>query len=323
MAKKLAYERYYWFHGQVKAERYPNAKTLGGHCEISGKQAQRDIEFMRDRLEAPLEYDRGRRGYGYTRDRYELPPMWFNEEELTALCLSLRLSAAIPDRKLKDHLHHILKKMIIFRSADSLPGLRDIEEMVSVKNIEYYRVDESVFRQTVGALFQKRAVRIVYRTPHTGKESVRTVLPLHLMCYMGNWHLIAYCSVKKSLRDFVLSRIQEIEPGAGRMEIPPELPNIKEYLRKNFGVISSSSSTEVCLKFRPETASWVSEQIWHRGQQMTACEDGGMTLKFPVADFREVKREILKYGASVEVLSPGALREEVRGEIEKMRGIYG
>lgn len=128
MAKKLAYERYYWFHGQVKANRYPNAKTLAERCEISGKQAQRDIEFMRERVEAPLHYNPSHRGYEYSDERYELPPVWFSEEELTAMCLSLRPSAAIPDRKLKNYLHHILKKFIDFRSTDFMPALEDIEE---------------------------------------------------------------------------------------------------------------------------------------------------------------------------------------------------
>lgn len=44
MGKKLAYERYYWFHGQVKAGQYPNAKKLSEKFEISQKQAQRGIE---------------------------------------------------------------------------------------------------------------------------------------------------------------------------------------------------------------------------------------------------------------------------------------
>jgi len=37
---------------------------------------------------------------------------------------------------------------------------------------------------------------------------------------------------------------------------------------------------------------------------------------------REIKREILKYGSQVEVLSPQALREEVKEEIEKMNELY-
>ena len=42
----------------------------------------------------------------------------------------------------------------------------------------------------------------------------------------------------------------------------------------------------------------------------------------PVADFREVRREILRYGASVEVVSPSELRKEIKHEIQKMPKTY-
>jgi predicted DNA-binding transcriptional regulator YafY len=42
----------------------------------------------------------------------------------------------------------------------------------------------------------------------------------------------------------------------------------------------------------------------------------------PVADFREIKHEILKYGSQVEVFSPVTLRNEIKKEIEKMKKVY-
>jgi len=97
MSKKLAYERYQWFHGQIKAGRYPNARKLAEEFELSEKQAQREIEFIRDRLYAPLLFNPTQKGYEYEDDSYELPPIWFKEEELLALCLALRLASTLPD----------------------------------------------------------------------------------------------------------------------------------------------------------------------------------------------------------------------------------
>ena len=82
MAGKLAYERYYWFHEQIKRNEHPNSKLLAEEFEISQKTAQRNIEFMRDRIAAPLEYSHADRGYYYTDKGYELPPIWLNESEL-------------------------------------------------------------------------------------------------------------------------------------------------------------------------------------------------------------------------------------------------
>jgi len=52
MSDRLKFERFLWFHGRIKAERYPNASHLAEEFEISPRTAQRDIEFIRHRLEA-------------------------------------------------------------------------------------------------------------------------------------------------------------------------------------------------------------------------------------------------------------------------------
>jgi len=322
MAKKLCYERYSWFHGRVKDGAFPNASHLARRFEISRKQAQRDIEFMKNRLGAPLLYDHDRRGYGYEDGNYELPPVWMKEEELQAFCLALRLSAAIPDRELKNSLHSLVEKFLSLRSADAAPDFRDIEEKVSIKNVAYYRVPETVFHAVVGALFRDRALKITYRTPHKNETTERVIRPLHLLCYMGNWHLIAFCSLRGELRDFALSRICNVQHCLEPPALPRGLPSIKEYIRRNFGVIAGGRSTDVVLRFAPGISSWIAEQAWHDAQEVSVGKDGSLRLCFPVSGFVEVAREILKHGAAVEVLEPRELRETIRKEIRKMGTLY-
>jgi predicted DNA-binding transcriptional regulator YafY len=139
---------------------------------------------------------------------------------------------------------------------------------------------------------------------------------------MGTWHVIAYCALKNDLRDFVLSRINSIAPSKRIITSPAPAETVKEYIRKNFGIMNSSESMEICLRFSPETSAWISEQIWHPEQTIQLDSDKGLFLTFPAADLREIKREVLKYGAQVEVVSPEALRKAVEKEIEEMKNIY-
>ena len=55
MGGHLTFERYYWFDNQVRKNRHPNAHTVAEQFEISSKTAQRSIDFMRERLGAPLD----------------------------------------------------------------------------------------------------------------------------------------------------------------------------------------------------------------------------------------------------------------------------
>ena len=72
MGTKNIYERFVWFDNQVRGRKYPNATSLAGAFEISAKTAQRDIDFMRDRLLCPLDYDPGQKGYCYDDERFSL-----------------------------------------------------------------------------------------------------------------------------------------------------------------------------------------------------------------------------------------------------------
>lgn len=322
MSSKVIYERFLWFHSKVKERQYPNSKNLAEKFEISRKTAQRDIEFMQDRLGAPLSYVHGRRGFAYEDDAYELPGFWLNETELTSLLLSYRLASAIPDSALKSSLQSFLNQILSVLSSPGSISLSELNEKISVKNIEYSRTGEKVFQLILEALLYAKAVTMEYYSPHTGGLTRRDILPLHLLQYMGTWHIIAHCALKNEIRDFVLSRIRSLSPSSRKISIRVPAVSVKEYIRKNFGIMNSSETVEVCLKFSPEIAPWLVEQIWHPAQEMRREKDGTLCLTFPVADFREVKREILKYGAQVEVIRPKRLRAEVKQEIKKMRRIY-
>ena len=322
MAGKLAYERYYWFHEQIKCKEHPNSKLLAEKFEISQKTAQRDIEFMRDRIGAPLEYSHADRGYYYTDKGYELPPIWLNENELVAFILAKRLATAIPDRNLKDSLNKFINKLSSRLSDKVGFNLDDIQDKISLKNIEYYTVDESLFRKVVNALFTKRSLAIQYYSPHKDERTNRKIIPLHLLDYMGNWHLISFCKLKKGLRNFALSRIEECNYIDEKISLPTDLPPIKTYIRKTFGIFHGGQNQDVSLKFSPKASRAVKEQIWHKNQKIKELKDGSIILNVPVAYFTEIKGETLKYGAEVEVLKPLRLKKEIIEEIKKMKKIY-
>jgi predicted DNA-binding transcriptional regulator YafY len=321
MSSAIIYERFLWFHNEIKKNKHPNARTLAERFEISGKTAQRNIEFLAERLKAPLEYVPGERGYIYGDNTWELPGLWLDEDALISLVLSFRLASAVPDSYLKESLHKFLDQIIACHSATAF-SIADLNDKISVKNIAYARTDEAVFHRLLEALLKAVPVRIEYHSPHNGQSSLRDILPLHLLNYMGTWHIIAYCNVKKELRDFVLSRIRAVSACEGDIEVRIPPASVKNYIRQTFGIFQGKEKTEVCLRFAKDIAPWIAEQSWHPAQKVSIEKDGRLCLTIPVADFREIKREILRYGAQVEVVSPAALRNEVKKEIEKMKNIY-
>lgn len=63
-------------HEVLSANRYPNCRKMAAEFEVSTKTIQRDLNFMRDRLRLPIEYDETLFGYRYTRP-VDYPPVTF------------------------------------------------------------------------------------------------------------------------------------------------------------------------------------------------------------------------------------------------------
>lgn len=64
--------RIQWIHKKILNNSYPNAQRLAERFRISHRQAQRDLDLLRRKLGAPLEYDMSRKGFYYTQP-YTLP----------------------------------------------------------------------------------------------------------------------------------------------------------------------------------------------------------------------------------------------------------
>ncbi len=321
MGDRLKYERFLWFHDEVKSGKYPNATYLARQFEVSQRTAQRDIEFIRDRIKAPLLFDRNKNGYLYLDNSYELPPQWFSEESVLSLALAIRLSSAVPDERIKNDLCGFLDR-ILDRKRKGRFCFDDLSEKISVKNIEYSKVEGSLFHRVVDALFRELPIIITYFSPHKNEETVRVIMPLHLLHYMGNWHLVAYCTKRRDMRDFAISRIRSVEPASEPVRIPDNLPPVKEFVRRNFGIMHGGKRFEVSLLFSASVAEWIKEQVWHPHQTLTFYADGSLLLSFPASDFRELKKRILAHGADVKVLKPFELKIEIKNEIQKMKFRY-
>ena len=73
-----ANDRIQWFHKRIMTNCYPNAAHLSEQFEISHRQAQRDVEFLRKEMGAPLAYNSAKKGY-YYKENYVLPVLIENE----------------------------------------------------------------------------------------------------------------------------------------------------------------------------------------------------------------------------------------------------
>ena len=81
-------ERIYQIHEAVAEGRLPNCSSLAKELEVTAKTIQRDISFMRDRLNLPLHYDERTHGYRYTQDVSRFPVFELQAADIAGLFLA-------------------------------------------------------------------------------------------------------------------------------------------------------------------------------------------------------------------------------------------
>jgi predicted DNA-binding transcriptional regulator YafY len=286
--------------------------------EISRRQAAREIEHMRLFFHAPVEYSQEERGYYYSDHTFEFPTTQMTEEEIISLIIAKRLSVTIPDKRRKMQLHAFFENLSAYFDLD----VGELEKKISLKNIRYSRVNPEVFDTVLKGVSNGKKLDIAYRSVHKKEESRRTIDPLHLILYMGNWHIIAYCELKKGLRDFALSRIKQVQLLEESIDESLKSINIKQKIDESYGIFFEGKKTKVALKFNEKVSDYVREQQWFPGQHITWNDDGSLLLTFYVTDLREVRREVLQFGADVEVLEPEELRDIIKENIHRLSALY-
>jgi predicted DNA-binding transcriptional regulator YafY len=317
---KNIYERFIWFDDRVRSRKYPNATSLAEQFEISTKTAQRDIDFMRDRLYCPLQYDASQKGYYYDDETFSLPMVYLSSEELSSLLIAKKMLQDISGGYIGNEITSILKKITNVLNKHMSMGDR-IDDAFSFQLIEYSPAPETVFKAVLEGCLKQRRLGFTYFSPIREEKSVRTVDPYHLFNYMGTWHLIGYCHLRNTIRDFALGRITEAKVLSETFEMPPDF-DMEDYFQSSFGIYKGKSKKQVTLRFTPLKSRWIKEQIWHKDQKARFLKDGSFELSFPVADFSEIKMEILKHGNDVEVIRPKSLRELIKTEAQNISKIY-
>jgi predicted DNA-binding transcriptional regulator YafY len=71
----------------------------------------RDLDFLRDEEDAPIEYDESEKGYRLTDETYSLPPVRLSRKEVFGLSIARKLLGAFEGTPLKMDMRSTLSKI--------------------------------------------------------------------------------------------------------------------------------------------------------------------------------------------------------------------
>jgi predicted DNA-binding transcriptional regulator YafY len=307
-------ERIYSIDRMLRRRIPPTRREIVTSLEISTAQFKRDLEFMRDRLGAPVTFDRGTNGYCYSPGDFNLPGMWFSQPELYSMLLMHSLIEQLQPGLVREQIEPFRARLRSLLGA--APGRTSILERIHVTPAPQRHVDTAHFQTICDAALHRKRLRIRYFARYRNAETDRTVSPVRVIYYRGNWYLDAWCHDKAATRRFAIDAIREasvLEEDA--LEAAP--PGVQGY-----GIFAGAAEAKAVLVFDAEAARWVAEEQWHPAQILTRLPDGGVQLEVPYSLPQEILMDILRHGEHVEVLRPVSLRRAVSDALRQAAERY-
>lgn len=312
-----ATERLYKIDNLLRSRQSVSLATFLEELGVSRATFKRDLETMRDRMNAPIVFDRELGGYRFDSapqagPKYELPGLWFTPSEALALLTMYQLLESMNPSLLGAHVKPLLSRIRSLLSH----GDREIEEVrrrIRVINAGARKFDTRHFEMVASGVLERRRLFVIFYNKGKDETTRRSVSPQRLVFYRNNWYLDAWCHLRKDLRSFALDAIRDV---AMEDEKSKEVPDaeLDAVLKSGYGIFSGKDVQWATLQFSPKVSRWVSLERWHENQRGRIEKDGSFVLELPYSHDRELSMDILKFGSECRVVSPEPLARAIREE---------
>ena len=286
--------------------------------EVSPATLKRDLDYLRDQLGAPIEYDRSSNGYRLAPEsrgqKHELPGLWFSERELYSLLMTHELLSELDaDGVISRHLQPLLDRihqMLGTAETDAKELLKRVKIIGSAK-----RPVSSQFFELVGeAVLKRHRLHMRYLTRGRGTVSERDISPQRMVYYRNTWYVDAWCHTRDRVLRFALDAIEGAETLEAKVREVP-LRQVQAEMDGGYGIYAGGDRQWATLVFEPHAAQWVSKEEWHPEQASRLLDDGSFELTIPYVDETEILMDILRHGDQVRVVAPAALAAAVRRKL--------
>jgi predicted DNA-binding transcriptional regulator YafY len=287
------------------------AEDLAATFEISKRTVYRDVQALCEAGVPVVALP----GQGYAlMDGYFLPPLSFSTDEATMLLLGSEFVAEHFDSQYKAAAHSASRKIEAVLSDKLRAEVGYLQNSIALVPMNIRTGESEILRRIRRAIIERKTLQFLYHTRFsedgTSRRNRREADPYGLLNYVGAWYLVAYCHLRKALRNFRLERISDLKileksftrPANFSLETPAPDNQRKLLIRALFDV---------------EIADWVKESKTFFVEQMQDTPEG-LLVSLRVRTENEVVNWLLSWGGKVKVLEPPSLQKRLIEEAEKI-----
>jgi predicted DNA-binding transcriptional regulator YafY len=298
------------------------AQFLAERLEVSERTVRADIEFLKNRLNAPIKFSRSK-GFHYEDLDWRLSTFPLTQGELFALTLGARMLQAYSGTAYQQELVTAIAQLSQRLPEQTWVDLQQLsEERILFRSGVETDLNPELWRTLEEACRQQRSVQMTYYTASRDAKSDRKFDPYLLHIYRGtNPYAIGYCHNRQAIRWFRVDRVQQLEMLGERFVRDPTF-DAKSHLEMIFQHEVGSKTVEVAIWFDGATAPYIRERRWHPTQTLEEHLNGAVTLRMKVKGLNDLKRWVLGYGKGAIVQEPPELVALVKDELAGMARSY-
>jgi predicted DNA-binding transcriptional regulator YafY len=171
-------ERFYKIDNLLHANPVVPVGRFLKELEVSLATFKRDIEYMRDRLNAPIQWSKADGGYSYESgsksQQQSLPGLWFNSGEAYALLMMQSLLSEMQPGLLGPHIAPLKARLRAVIEAGNHAAV-DVESRVKLLNVAARPVPDKNFEVVAAALLGRQRLQISYysRAPRVRHQNAK------------------------------------------------------------------------------------------------------------------------------------------------------
>lgn len=307
-------------HDEIASGSFPDVKRLAEKIGVNERTVKRDLNVLRDQLNAPIVYERRKKGFRYAEIGWTFPLSNLNEKELLAVFIAenaLKLTGHLPEAQ---DLKKALAKLVSYLPDKVSIDLATLSDSISFENLAYELSDPEQRQKLATAVLNQTTVEFDYYVQYKQKTERRTVDIYLLHNLGGDWYAVSYCHDRHEIRDFHVGRITNLVGTNQGFEIKKEIWNREEYLRKGFQMTRGGRMTKVVIWFDPYQAQWIrSRRNFHPDEEREELPDKSLRLSFEIGEkgLEAVARFCLQYAGNCIAEKPKKLREIIKDKLQK------
>lgn len=314
----LMLERLSKIHTKIKSGCYPNTHQLAYDNEVSVPTISRDIEFLRDRFEAPIEYDAAHRGYYYSKN-FDMPLNMISQKDLLPLSLTKQLLSQYEGSPIYKEISSIINML----SDSQGIGKSDFLKRVAAPPLPKAVMNENTWNIVIECLQENTVIKFDYNGRWRTETTHRMLRPYQVLLQEGMYFVFGFDENadggKGGERLFNLSRMKNLENTGRTFELPEDFEFASRCGGGRFGAFKEAEKVKYEIDFYDDARQFVKDCVWADDQEFFDIDEENITtIKFSSSQSTKVLEWVLSQGMRARPIAPESFVERWKQELRGM-----